>query len=350
MADKQSIIVFDLSKKEKGNPSRHFKKIVKHLKPTHKCVINKDPLSLNKLKSVKLLIFAQPTLPFARDELAVLDEYLQGGGTVLIMGEDGGEASNLNEFLANYGITMNCNSVVRTNYYKYFHPKEAFITNGVLHEAFVSLANDEDYKENPQFGSLIDYDQEDIRELNITGFDFVYPFGCSLTLQEAMPLLTSGSVSYPYNECLLAVSHANGGALFVTGSWKILSDPYFEKEENMKLITFMLNYAGNKRNWKPNPDIAQTSEFKKRRIAPEHRSALGETQVRDTGDPRNLGELLRTLPAKPFLDILPTSTRSAGALPVTQHHIRGADADPADLRDADARPDSGGLPANSGGA
>lgn len=46
------------------------------------------------------------------------------------MGAEGGEhkhGTNLNAFIEQYGISVNNDCVVRTSYFKYFHPKEVFI-------------------------------------------------------------------------------------------------------------------------------------------------------------------------------------------------------------------------------
>ena len=46
----------------------------------------------------------------------------------------------MREFFNNYGLKLKNNSILRCNYYKYFHPKEVLITNGVLHEDFIRSA------------------------------------------------------------------------------------------------------------------------------------------------------------------------------------------------------------------
>ena len=48
--------------------------------------------------------------------------------------------TNINFFLEEYGIMINNDSVVRTNYHKYFHPKECLISNGVLNRAISEAA------------------------------------------------------------------------------------------------------------------------------------------------------------------------------------------------------------------
>jgi intraflagellar transport protein 52 len=48
---------------------------------------------------------------------------------------DGGEKEtgcNINYLLEEYGMSINSDSVMRSVYYKYLHPKEVFIADGVL--------------------------------------------------------------------------------------------------------------------------------------------------------------------------------------------------------------------------
>ena len=47
---------------------------------------------------------------------------------------------NIHTCLKEYGIMVNNDAVVRTNYYKYFHPKECLIQNGVLNRAVSEAA------------------------------------------------------------------------------------------------------------------------------------------------------------------------------------------------------------------
>ena len=52
---------------------------------------------------------------------------------------EGGEAklnTNINYLLEQFGISCNSDSVVRTSYYKYLHPKETYISHGVLSQDF----------------------------------------------------------------------------------------------------------------------------------------------------------------------------------------------------------------------
>jgi len=67
--------------------------------------------------------------------------YLANGGAVMLFLNEGGDVeagSNVNDFLEEYGISVNGDSVLRTVYYKYLHPKEVFISSGVLHPELVN--------------------------------------------------------------------------------------------------------------------------------------------------------------------------------------------------------------------
>lgn len=96
----------------------------------------------------------------------------------------------------------------------------------------------------------------EIQEDTFTGFSFVYPFGCSLLLAApSIPILTSGSTSYPINEVLMSLTETKrGGKLFVLGSWRIFSDGYIDKEENEKILDFVMrNLGGKDCDFEPTP-------------------------------------------------------------------------------------------------
>jgi len=45
--------------------------------------------------------------------------------------------------LEQIGISVNNDSVIRKSFFKYLHPKEAFVGNGVLNKELVRVANGE---------------------------------------------------------------------------------------------------------------------------------------------------------------------------------------------------------------
>ena len=47
----------------------------------------------------------------------------------------------MNYLLEQFGISVNNDSVVRTSFYKYFHPKEVLIQSGILNKEVVRVAN-----------------------------------------------------------------------------------------------------------------------------------------------------------------------------------------------------------------
>lgn len=256
-----------------GSPTKNLKKLVRQLKQSYKCVVNKEALKLQKLKSAKMLVLAAPTKELTSEELATLHGYMNEGGSMLVMAEEGGDKrcrSNLNEFLAQYNIQFANNTVVRTNYYGYFHPKEALVTNGVLHEDFLRVLANEQRKPGKKvvvttFGVEKDNDVEDHC---MTGFKFVYAFGGSLLVKEpSVPLLSTGTVCYPSNTAVMAVhNHPAGGKLFVVGSWQILSDNYIDKEENSKIMEFILKFV-TENDFEPDTELA-VAEFGKKKTVP----------------------------------------------------------------------------------
>ncbi len=86
----------------------------------------------------QVLVLAGPREKFTETEVNNLKKYLESGGSILVLLGEGGERrfdTNINFFLEEYGIMINNDSVVRTNYHKYFHPKECLISNGILNRA-----------------------------------------------------------------------------------------------------------------------------------------------------------------------------------------------------------------------
>jgi intraflagellar transport protein 52 len=66
--------------------------------------------------------------------------YVDEGGKVLLMMHEGGEqklGTNINAMLEQLGISVNNDTVIRKTFFKYLHPKEAFISNGILNNELV---------------------------------------------------------------------------------------------------------------------------------------------------------------------------------------------------------------------
>ena len=85
-------------------------------------------------------------MPFTGHELQHIRNFVENGGSALVIMQEGGESrleTNINAFLEQVGISVNTDSVIRKHFYKYLHPKEAFIGNGILNKELVRVANGE---------------------------------------------------------------------------------------------------------------------------------------------------------------------------------------------------------------
>lgn len=70
-----------------------------------------------------------------------------------------------------------------------------------------------------------------------------YPYGCTLEVSSpAVPLLSSGFLSFPQNRALCACAPVGQGKLMVLGSSQIWEDQYLAKEDNAILATALFRY------------------------------------------------------------------------------------------------------------
>ncbi|XP_024602594.1 intraflagellar transport protein 52 homolog isoform X4 [Neophocaena asiaeorientalis asiaeorientalis] len=238
----RSTILFNAYKKEVFTTSNGYKSMQKRLRSNWKIQSLKDEITSEKLTGVKLWITAGPREKFTAAEFEVLKKYLDGGGDILVMLGEGGESrfdTNINFLLEEYGIMVNNDAVVRNVYYKYFHPKEALVSNGVLNREISRAAGkavpgiiEEESSGNNAHRSRTDF-------VLIPALTFVYPFGATLSVMKpAVAVLSTGSVCFPLNRPILAFYHSKnqGGKLAVLGSCHMFSDQYLDKEENSKIM------------------------------------------------------------------------------------------------------------------
>jgi hypothetical protein len=211
----------------------------------------------------------------------IRDDVNDGNG--LSNDKSGTSAAYLNTFLSHYGIKINNDCVIRAVFHKYLHPKECFVSKGCasiqfgkvvakLHgrskAATLALSNARGDSIPPSGGSDEEEDDADEdyerrkggrRSKGADGVDFIYPRGASAVISKpAIPLLTSGFVSYPVNKTICAVFQApvsitqqrsfsssstttattntstviNGGRVAVLGSSDMFSDEFISKECN----------------------------------------------------------------------------------------------------------------------
>jgi intraflagellar transport protein 52 len=142
---------------------------------------------------------------------------------------------------------------VRTAYYKYFHPKEALIGNGILNRGLLQSAIKLRRVANGN------NDEKD----RLQTINYVYPFGATLNVAKpAIAVLSTGSVSFPLNRptCAFYNDKVNGGKIVVLGSNQIFTDAYIEKEDNSLLKDIILQYF-TQTNFTLNPIDAENPEI-----------------------------------------------------------------------------------------
>lgn len=79
-------------------------------------------------------------MPFSATELQDIRRYVDEGGRVMLMLAEGGEqklGTNINAMLEQLGISVNNDTVIRKTFFKYLHPKEAYVGNGCLNDELV---------------------------------------------------------------------------------------------------------------------------------------------------------------------------------------------------------------------
>ncbi|CAH8651959.1 unnamed protein product [Schistosoma rodhaini] len=248
MKIEENTVVFNQTKKEAFNLSQNFTEIAKYLKSSWKVVINKDDITHERLSIVKLFVISGPTEKFSAAEFNSIKKYLETGGSLLVLMGENGETkytTNINFLLEQFGIMVNSDTVLRTSYFKYYHPKEALIPNGVLNRYFST------YFILPYRGiaETLGKMSTSATQMDVShkqALQFLYPYGASLNVAKpAVALLSTGSVAFPLNRPVCAVykfPSPNGGTLAVVGSAAMFSDPYINKEDNFKIFEFLFRY------------------------------------------------------------------------------------------------------------
>ncbi|VDK51526.1 unnamed protein product [Anisakis simplex] len=104
---------------------------------------NTEEINSETFNECRVFIIPHPRAKFTQEEFDLIHAYLKNGGNVIVLMAEGGEGAadtNINFLLEDFGIACNDDSVIRTIFYKYFEPKEALISNGVLNRALPSAA------------------------------------------------------------------------------------------------------------------------------------------------------------------------------------------------------------------
>ena len=207
-------------------------------------LLKKDFL-LEKLKQSNLFVIAGSKAPFTSDELGIIKKYVEDGGSLLLLQGEGGDEkhnTNLNDIIKDYGITFHNDSVVRTSYYKYPHPKECYIDTLKVHKEFLKSIKTVKKKIGIN-DDITDTDKNtdnDDAELRI-----VYPYGQSLeTAKNVSVIFNSGIIAYPLKRPLLACtkSKSGKGKIAVLGSLRFIDNMFLDKEENRKVMEGLMKW------------------------------------------------------------------------------------------------------------
>ncbi|XP_048819102.1 intraflagellar transport protein 52 homolog isoform X36 [Lagopus muta] len=234
----RNAIVFNASKGEAFTPASGYKAWRKRLRGNWEILSLKDELTSENLLGVKVWITGGPREKFSAAEFSVLKKFLEDGGAILVMLSEGGESrsgTNINFLLEEYGIAFNNDAVVRNVYYKYFHPKEALISDGVLNRGISEAAGKTGLETAGEDGS----------GHGSQALTFVYPFGATLNVMKpAVAVLSTGSICFPLRRPILAFyqHQSQGGKVAALGSCHMFSDQYLDKEENGKILDVLLQW------------------------------------------------------------------------------------------------------------
>jgi intraflagellar transport protein 52 len=252
----ESLVVFDVSKKELAHAETGFTKLAARLKQVSRVVNSRQPISRESLSVASLFVLGGPREMFTHDEVQALKDFLGAGGSLLVCLSEGGEMklnTNINYFLEEYGISVNSDNVLRSVYSaKYFHPKECLVSSGIVNRELTraALGKPKQKKGNAVLQSMVTKylrDEEDVLEARSdhSALNYVYPYGASLNVQKpALAILTSGPISVPNHMPVAAIfTHkSRQGRLLVVGSVKVFEDSYIDKEQNSQLFEILLNW------------------------------------------------------------------------------------------------------------
>ncbi|XP_058449784.1 intraflagellar transport protein 52 homolog [Malaya genurostris] len=223
-------VIFNTSKNELFKLPDNYKTLHRKLKVTYRVESNKSDITPDVLNGATIFVLAGPQEKFTETEFQYLKDYISEGGRLLLLLGEGGEVNfntNVNFLLEEYGMTINSDSVVRPQYYKYFHPKEALISGGIASDTMNN--------------NMLDYSKSILTAFDFMDdkykVEFVYPFGATMNvIHPSNILLTTGPVVYPFNRPLAGYyQNESYGKIIAIGSGHMFQDKYIANETNMSI-------------------------------------------------------------------------------------------------------------------
>eukprot|EP00892_Ulva_mutabilis_P004601 jgi/Ulvmu1/2512/UM138_0016.1 len=234
-----------------------------------------------------VLVLGNPSKSLSIAERQKLVDFIVDGGNLVVAAGDGGfKGSNINDMLQLFGISVNADSVLRLMIHKYYHPKEALIPDGVVNRAITQTFSEQRQGKKPSSGRSIN--RTDVHRSSLDMPEFVYPYGCTLSLEEpAIALLSSGIVSCPPRACVAALSQdmtasakcARGmplvgekvckGRVLVVGSAAMFGDSWLDKESNEGLMRCLFTLVSPEHPPQLDATDAQTPNVKSKALIPD---------------------------------------------------------------------------------
>lgn len=203
-----SRILFSSCKGETHTAKNGFKQFSRRLRTLYKTntLDSKDEFTLKSLSTAAAVVFGNPQQKFTAAEFEVVKSYIADGGSVIILGAEGGEersGTNVNYLTEEFGINLNSDSVVRLSHHKYFHPKEALVTDGILNRDVASNIQAGSKGENRPPSAAQSSRGSRKEQYHGKGASFLYAHGATLTVQKpSVPILSTGRVTYPMHRPL----------------------------------------------------------------------------------------------------------------------------------------------------
>lgn len=238
------LIMFNGTKEEVRTVQQGLKLFSRKFRQQFKIEQNREPISPEMLTDVAVFVLPGPRKAFEPEELKTLREFMEKGGGVMIMANEGKEEqsfSHINRLTEDYGITVCHDSIVRTVYHQeYYHPKEAYIKNASLVPALDKIG-----RANTDTSFLYDNSGGGQERMAIA-----YPYGCSLEVKvPAVPLLSSGQLCFPANRAIAAYTQVKLGRLLVVGSALCFDDLHLTKADNAQLASGLMKLLSDPK-WK----------------------------------------------------------------------------------------------------
>ena len=260
----RTTVLVDASKGESVTVHSGLRWMHRKLKNQWRVETHTGEITEDALAEARIFVIPGPRNKFTQSELDAIRSHIAQGGSVLVMLGEGGEMAsdtNINFLLEEYGVMINSDTVVRTVFYRYYHPKEALVSNGVLNRALATAAG--------RHGAPVILDDDD--ENNAQALHFVYPFGSTLLVNRlAIPVLSTGSVCFPLNRPVAAFHHNrdSDGKLAVIGSVHAFADNYIDKEDNGRIFDVFIQFLSE--SFRLNPVDAEDPDITEAHAIPDH--------------------------------------------------------------------------------